>query len=363
MKLGGVAAAVLALVAAGRAAAADVPGKCVMYQLGELKVEFRRNRPLLQGAVNGQPVVVLLDTGADRSILHRAKALALHLPLEDIPGMRMGGAGGVTQAQSAYLHELQIAGLKRSNFNMLVVGEGIAADFDILLGEDFLGRLDIEFDLAHGLVRLLQPKNCADQDMPYWAKGAYNEAPIVSGHNDRIGVETKINGHPIRAILDSGAQTSVATPRAAAMAGVKLEAAEGKGRGIGGLALTNQIGVLDSFSVGDETIRNTRLRFSDLFGATTFSGTGSLIAKHDVDEPEMLLGADFLRSHRVLVSRARRMIYFTYEGGPVFDYTRRPPPSPVTATASDGPASSVSGSATPSSAPSPSAPSPAATPG
>ena len=32
----------------------------------------------------------------------------------------------------------------------------------------------------------------------------------------------------------------------------------------------------------------------------------------------MLLGADFLRSHRVLVSHSQRKLYFTYLGGPVF---------------------------------------------
>ena len=34
--------------------------------------------------------------------------------------------------------------------------------------------------------------------------------------------------------------------------------------------------------------------------------------------PTMLLGADFLRAHRVLVAHSQRKMYFTYEGGPVF---------------------------------------------
>ena len=32
----------------------------------------------------------------------------------------------------------------------------------------------------------------------------------------------------------------------------------------------------------------------------------------------MLVGADFLRSHRTLVSHSQRKIYYTYTGGPVF---------------------------------------------
>jgi hypothetical protein len=40
----------------------------------------------------------------------------------------------------------------------------------------------------------------------------------------------------------------------------------------------------------------------------------------------MLLGADFLRSHRVLVSHSQRKIYFTYVGGPIFQTARAPEP-------------------------------------
>ena len=186
-----------------------------------------------------------------------------------------------------------------------------------------LGRFDIEFDLQHGAVRLLQPRGCGEGDMAYWAK-AYNETPIIADDRDKIGVTVKLNGRPVRAILDSGASTSVGTPRAASAARVRLEASDTKGGGIGALTLTNQVGVLDSFSIGDETIQNAKLRFSDLFGATTFGHTGSMIARHMDDEPDMLLGFDFLKSHRVLVSRTRHMVYFTYEGGPVFDAARRP---------------------------------------
>jgi predicted aspartyl protease len=302
-----------------------------MYQVGDLKVQVTRNRAMLQGEVNGQPVRVLIDTGADNSLLFRARAQTLHVPLTDLPGVKMAGVGGMSQGQLAHLDQLQIAGAVRRGFNMLVAGEGRAADFDILLGEDFLGRFDIEFDLKHDAVRLLQPRGCGETDMAYWA-AEYNETPIVEDHNNHIGIIVKLNGRPVHALLDSGAATSVATLRAASNAQVKLEGSTLKGRGLGALTLSNEVGVLDSFTIGGETITNTKLRFSDLFGATTYERTGSLIAQHGMYEPEMLLGFDFLRSHRVLISRSRHMVYFTYEGGPVFETTRRPPtPPPPTA--------------------------------
>ena len=55
---------------------------------------------------------------------------------------------------------------------------------------------------------------------------------------------------------------------------------------------------------------------------------GSRIAKAVVDEPDMLLGADFFRSHRVYISKSQKKIYASYMGGPVFD-THRSPETPA----------------------------------
>jgi len=64
----------------------------------------------------------------------------------------------------------------------------------------------------------------------------------------------------------------------------------------------NSIGALQSFTIGDEEIKNTKLRIADV----ALSGS------------EMLVGADFFLSHRVMVARSQRKLYFTYNGGPVF---------------------------------------------
>ncbi len=323
------AAAILAAQASAPARAADPPPprKCVIQQVAALRVQVVRDQAVLQGAIDGRPVRVLVDTGADLSLLIRDKARQLNSPLTNVPGLRVGVVGGVSQAQSTYVGQLQIAGFTKSRFRMLVAGEGRPKDFDVLLGEDVLGRYDIEFDLAHDTIRLLQPQGCGDGEMAYWAVTSYEEAPITDAHHDRVGVSVKLNGRPIRAVLDSGASASIATPPAAAAARVELSGGGIEGRGLGAQPLADAVGVLDTFTIGDETIRNAKLRFSDLFAATTFGETGSRVAEHDTDQPDMLLGFDFLKSHRVLVSRTHHMIYFTYEGGPVFDTSRPQAPA------------------------------------
>ena len=42
----------------------------------------------------------------------------------------------------------------------------------------------------------------------------------------------------------------------------------------------------------------------------------------------MLLGADFLRAHRVYVAHSQRKLYFTYSGAPVFSVSPIEPAKP-----------------------------------
>jgi tetratricopeptide (TPR) repeat protein len=68
------------------------------------------------------------------------------------------------------------------------------------------------------------------------------------------------------------------------------------------------IGRFSSFKIGEEEIQNAQLRFADI--------------PISVD---MLLGADFFLSHRIMLSNSQHQIYITYGGGPVFDLRTRPP--------------------------------------
>ncbi len=85
---------------------------------------------------------------------------------------------------------------------------------------------------------------------------------------------------------------------------------------------------MQSFAIGNETIRDTTIQFADLLKDATYTPTGSHLARRVEGNP-VLLGADFLRAHRVLVAHSQRKIYFTYEGGPVFQTTGAPGPRNV----------------------------------
>ncbi len=137
-----------------------------------------------------------------------------------------------------------------------------------------------------------------------------------------------INGAKITAMFDTGASTSVLSLKAAARAGVKSDTPgvvdAGYSTGVGRGSVKSYIAPFASFKIGDnEEIKNTRLRVADI----------------DLDEGDMLVGADFFASHHILISNSQHRVYFTYNGGPVFNLSQS------AAAAADGAA--VHGSETP----------------
>jgi len=89
----------------------------------------------------------------------------------------------------------------------------------------------------------------------------------------------------------------------------------GSGGGLGSKLVEYWSGPFQSFAIGNETIRDTNVAFADLWhGPTRTDRAPSGVLSY----PSMLLGADFLRAHRVLVAHSQRKLYFTFAGGRVF---------------------------------------------
>lgn len=112
----------------------------------------------------------------------------------------------------------------------------------------------------------------------------------------------------LRATFDTGADTSIVSLAAAARAGLRpdMPGARPGGfqHGFGRQAIATWIVPVELIRIGDEQIRNARVRIGDI----------GMVA-------DMLIGADFFISHRVFVSNALHKLYFSCAGGPIFDLT------------------------------------------
>jgi tetratricopeptide (TPR) repeat protein len=286
---------------------------CTLGKMLEFPVTMSGLRPMAPAKVNGVEKMFLIDSGAFFSSINPATVAELKLPREALPwNLQVVGIGGIdynayqTEVKVLTLGDYPVPGIH------FIVTAG-AADGAGLFGQNILGLADVEYDLADGVVRLFKPDGCDDANMAYWAKDA-NYAFLSIRRVERTDAHTIgeafVNGVKITVVFDTGAAGSVLTRQAAERIGIKLDAPDvrfvGLNRGVGPRAAKTWIAPVASFKVGGEEIRNTSLKISDF---TT----------DDIGGGDMLLGADFFLSHRVYVSNRQHKLYFTYNGGAVFN--------------------------------------------
>lgn len=293
--------------------AAEEKPQCKLIRIDEWKVRGDAALPVFEGAVNRHRIPVLLDTGMalrEGALLERAAAARLGLALRASPGRLFAGAAVDLDTDIGVLNELTIGQFTRRNWPVVVRPEHHGHSGSLVIGSAFFQDIDLELDLAQAAVRLFKSEACRGRSLAYWAQELASEAPIwIDGP---VSVEVMVNGKPLHAILDSGASTTLVDTATAARLGV-AQGSPGTqpGRCISGLGKGRSAswsGQFQDFTIGDERIRNPRLHFTDLRGGK-------------YDRPEMVLGADFLRSHRVMVARGLRKVFFTYSGGTVFPAT------------------------------------------
>ena len=99
--------------------------------------------------------------------------------------------------------------------------------------------------------------------------------------------------------------------------GMVADGRSGTSAGLGPALVDWSSASVKTFTIGDETIRDTTIEVADLLKGARYAAPGSKVSQNP-DWPAMMLGADFLRAHRVLLAHSQRKLYFTYLGGPVF---------------------------------------------
>jgi tetratricopeptide (TPR) repeat protein/predicted aspartyl protease len=310
--------------------------KCQLQQYAQLPVTMAGTAPHITGTINGQPAVFLLDSGAFFSALREEAADKFKLSLGPLPNnMYIRGLGGNQAALLGKAKEFTLNGLGNGHvFNRVdfVVGHNIiGGDVDGIIGQNILGSFDSEYDLANGVVRLFRAENCSGRMLAYWAgSNPVGEVEIESRTllNPHLIGSAKLNGKKIRVMFDTGAWRSMLEIDAAKKVGIKPEnddvVAGEIAHGIGKNTVETWLARFDSLDLGGEVIKNARLRIGDV----------SMV------RGDMLLGADFFLSHRVYVASRQNKIYFTYNGGPVFDLRRtnsRPATQATVATTSADP--------------------------
>jgi clan AA aspartic protease (TIGR02281 family) len=264
-----------------------------------------------EGSINGSPATMLVDTGASDSALTTTGTERRKLAISGT-GRYTRGVGGSATVYQARVDELSAGPARSGRTWMRVLGDfGSQPQFDAIIGAPFLLQTDMELSLATKELRFFRPSNCGDRFLAYWDPAAIEipfEASRARSPNPHFTV--LVNGQKMEAMIDSGASATLIRMKAAQRAGLKLDA-PGVTRltdivGIGADRVAHWSTTFDTFQIGEETVKNAEVGVID-------SDIGI----------DVLLGADFLRAHRVLFAMSQKKLYLSYVGGEPFGQRRR----------------------------------------
>jgi predicted aspartyl protease len=299
----------LALLPALAHAAGDA-GSCRYVPIARMAVDYSSttHQATVTATINGKPARMLVDTGAT-TMLMRSGAERLGLRLEST-GSYGYGIGGASVNYITHVNDFSVGASHTGKADVPVIGTPGVGPNDGVVGADYLLQTDMELSLADNTLQFFRASGCGDTNLAYWDNNAI-EIPFVGrqGNSLKPLVEVELNGVKFKALLDTGATTSVVTRHAAELAGVRVDTPaarpSGKARGFGEKALDSWIADFKSFRMGEETVNNPQLQIMDDM-------------PQGQDQFDMLLGMDFLRAHHILFAMSQGRLYMSYLGGELF---------------------------------------------
>jgi hypothetical protein len=315
---------------------------CQMDKVASLPATVDHGLIYIAGSINGTPVRYLVDTTADSLILPGpAHAMELYQMLH--PRDRSFVYLDEGKLGPVFVDDMKVGDLQFKRYIMHVLGrrENFGAPDQIaVLGRDFLRKFDVEFDLKHGKINLYNPSGCETANLAFWSD-RYNVVDMLDGDDllyyhindfrryipDMKGtfLPAKVNGHDVVAVLDSGSAQSILSSGAAHDLGITLTSAKSRfGDGyslIYNHKLESWQGAVDSVAIDQEVVKPATLLVRRTEASDELLGygiTGTNLNRQPIYTADMVLGADFLLSHHVMLSNSQRKVYFTYEGGQPF---------------------------------------------
>jgi predicted aspartyl protease len=309
------------LMAFGIAGCMKVPppqtasGSCPLIRLAEMPVESHGNMLFVRATVGGAPVVLLVDTGAERTLFTKTAVDRLHLPRDTRHATRTYGIGSSSATWDAGLPDgLTLGGthfpvdrVSVGDFGIMHVADGPA---DGLLGADILLAFDLDVDmLAHRMVFYRARGDCPNATPP-WTERYFGVAGIVA-QRDRLLVPFELDGVRGMGVLDTGAQLSSISQRMVERLGLEED------------ALATDRTVMAHGAARDQVAVRIH-RFRELrVGPAVMDWPVLPVVPMTSGMGDALVGTDFLRGRRIWLSFSTRRVFVTpLERGPWIAATR-----------------------------------------
>jgi clan AA aspartic protease (TIGR02281 family) len=250
---------------------------------------------IVHARINGTDVPMILDTGAQLTTVTAALVDRLNLPYDRRHMSVMVTAGGRGNPNyDVILSNLTVGKLSVSDVRAMIDGEDLTTpDFAGILGADVLFGSDVEIDFPNRMITFYRPSACHGRPADWGAHYITNEVQH-SEKSGRILLRAVLNGHPLTALLDTGAVNTVVARRAVEATGI-VPANDNAGFSLdaNGIRTPVHTARFDTVQIGSELFRNVPMPVSN-------NGFG---------EADMLVGLDYLQ---------RRVIWLPADGGRIF---------------------------------------------
>jgi predicted aspartyl protease len=296
-------ALVLAGCVAGDPGARETSGRCSLIRLATMPLETHGDLLFVRGAILGTPVLLLVDTGAERTLLTETAVDRLHLPRDYQHATRTYGIGSSTTSWDAVLPDgltlagtrFPVDGVTVGRFDMMRFAGETA---DGLLGADILLAFDIDLDVPDHRLTVYRARPGCPEAGPPW-KEPYFRLAGITARADRLLVPFELDGVAGLGVLDTGAQLSTISVQMAERVGLEEAGLAGDGTVMAHGAAPDQVAVRIH-------------RFRELrVGPTVMHWPTLPVVPMSDGMGDALVGADFLQGRRVWLSYATNRVFVT----------------------------------------------------
>jgi len=297
--------AVLLLAGCTATPSPDAPRACEVRKAADIPVTFDHGTVSVPASIEDKPVTLMVDTGAEASLVTPSAMAALRLQTDRRRRTTIRTAGGAIATQNALLRSFAIGGLEMLDRSVAVgpLPGSQGAALQGLIGADWLTDFDVELDLPNRRIGLYRVEGCGPDHAPWPGPTVSLPARIVG--RGLVVLSAELDGQPVSALLDSGANSSILSSAAATRIGVAAAALArdptGQSVGIDGSAMVTHRHRFERFRIGTATYGNPVV---------------SVAAMHNV-LADLLLGLDWLRGNRVWISYATHQVTLQPVGAPL----------------------------------------------
>ena len=287
--------------------ASQPPDACITEHVASLPTVPAAGYLAVSVAIDDQPTAMVVDTGAQMSMIADGQNTALRLPRDPHRTTSLTGTGGRrVKVDNAIVSGLRFGDRETGELSLPVgslVGPLTKVDPPLsgLIGLDVLEPYDLDIDRPGGVVGLYLRTDC-DADRPEWT-GRAARVPLIRAADGLLLMPVTVDGVTLEAVVDTGARRTMISETAMARLGLTDAAMSGdpatRSEGVDGAGQHGHLHRFNTLRIGVITFHQPRLDV----------GSTHLVVG------DMLLGEDFYAHNRVWLSPSMATAFVALPNG------------------------------------------------